>query len=105
MQEFLAEVSVREKSSGNTRGNTPYGLWGRAWALRRAGWLQPPGVVGLDSESPLFDERFDDPQGVWRPIFEGHGTYTDSSGKIVDLSPATFNDPWPDAPGLSLVPG
>ena len=60
--------------------------------------------IGLDGVSPLFDERFDDPQGVWRPIFEGHGTYTDSSGKAVDLSPATFNDPWPDAPGLSLVP-
>jgi hypothetical protein len=60
--------------------------------------------IGLDGNSPLFDERFDDPQGVWRPIFEGHGGYTDSSGKTVDLSPATFNEPWPDAPGLSLVP-
>ena len=60
--------------------------------------------IGLDDDSPLFDKRFDTPQGVWRPIFEGHGDYTDSSGRKVVLSPTTFNDPWPDAPGLTLVP-
>lgn len=60
--------------------------------------------ISLDSVSPLFDNRFDDPQGIWRPVFEGHGEYTDSAAPKVDLSPATFNDPWPDPPGLSLVP-
>jgi hypothetical protein len=60
--------------------------------------------IGLDETSPLFDQRFDSPQGVWRPIFEGHGEYTDSSGRVINLSPATFNDPWPDAPGPNLVP-
>lgn len=60
--------------------------------------------IGIDDSSTLFDARYDTPQGVWRPAFEGHGEYTDSSGREVDLSPETFNDPWPDAPGLSLVP-
>lgn len=60
--------------------------------------------LGLDDTNPLFESCYDTPQGVWRPVFEGHGDYTDSSGRKVDLSPATFNDPWPDAPGLSLVP-
>lgn len=60
--------------------------------------------IGLDETSPLFDPRFDSPEGVWRPIFEGHGEYTDSSRRGVNLSPATFNDSWPDAPGLNLVP-
>jgi hypothetical protein len=60
--------------------------------------------IGLDDSSPLFDARFDEPQGVWRPIFEGHGVYTDSGGRAVNLSPATFDEPWPDPPGLSLVP-
>ncbi|MGQ0434507.1 MAG: hypothetical protein ACT452_19135 [Microthrixaceae bacterium] len=60
--------------------------------------------IGIEGSSSLFDARYDTPQGVWRPAFEGHGEYTDSSGRKVDLSPETFNDPWPDAPGLSLVP-
>lgn len=60
--------------------------------------------IGLDDASPLFDKRFDSPQGVWRPAFEGHGEYTDSGGRIVDLRPDTFNNPWPDAPGLTLIP-
>lgn len=60
--------------------------------------------VGMPDDSPLFDKRFDTPQGAWRPVFQGTGTYTDSAGLTVDLSRATFNDPWPDAPGLSLVP-
>lgn len=60
--------------------------------------------IGLHETSPLFDKRFDSPQGVWRPAFEGHGEYTDSSGPIVDLSPEAFNNAWPDAPGLTLIP-
>lgn len=36
--------------------------------------------------------------------FEGHGEYTDSTGRIVNLGPDTFTDPWPDAPGLTLIP-
>lgn len=59
--------------------------------------------IGVSETSPLFDERFDSPQGVWRPAFEGHGEYTDNSGRIVDLSPDAFNEPWPDAPGLTLI--
>jgi hypothetical protein len=59
--------------------------------------------IGIDETSPLFDERFDSPQGVWRPVFEGHGEYTDRAGHTIDLSRATFNDPWPEPPGLSLV--
>lgn len=60
--------------------------------------------VGLDKSSPLFDPRLDGPQGVWRPMFQGRGVYTDSGGRTVNLSPVTFNEPWPDPPGLSLVP-
>ncbi len=60
--------------------------------------------VGVPQDSPLFDQRFDTPQGAWRPVFQGTGTYTDSAGLTVDLSQATFNEAWPDPPGLSLVP-
>ena len=60
--------------------------------------------IGLREDSPLFDERFDGPQGVWRPVLEAEGTYRDSAGLSVNLSPATLNDPWPDPPQLSLVP-
>jgi hypothetical protein len=60
--------------------------------------------IGLPDDGALFEERFDSPQGVWRPAFEGYGEYTDSSGRIVDLGPDTFTDPWPDAPGLTLIP-
>jgi hypothetical protein len=60
--------------------------------------------IGLQDESPLFDKRFDTPQGVWRPVFQAEGRYTDSAGLVVNLSRETFNDPWPDPPGLSLVP-
>ncbi len=60
--------------------------------------------IGVGDTSPLFDDRFDSPQAVWRPAFECHGEYTDNSGRIVDLSRDTFNEPWPDAPGLMLIP-
>jgi hypothetical protein len=60
--------------------------------------------VGLPDDSPLFDERFDGPQGIWRPILQAEGTYSDSSGRSVSLTPETFNEPWPDPPRLSLVP-
>lgn len=59
--------------------------------------------IGL-SDGALFEKRFESPQGVWRPVFEGHGEYGDSACRTIDLNPETLNDPWPDPPGLSLVP-
>lgn len=99
---------LREMSNGFEHGylsfgdaRTKSGVADAAFAHLRRAILRE---IGLEVTSPLFADRFDSPQGVWRPVFEGHGEYTDTSDRTVDLSPENFNDPWPDAPGLSLVP-
>jgi hypothetical protein len=90
---------LREMSDGFEHGYMSFGdiqqkshVADRAFTHLRRAILRE---IGLDSASPLFEDRFDDPQpqGVWRPVFEGHGEYTDSTASRVDLSPATFNDP------------
>jgi hypothetical protein len=60
--------------------------------------------MGLQPSSPLFSDRFDDPLGVWRPIFEARGSYTDTAADAKPVTPEHFNDDWPDPPGLSMVP-
>jgi hypothetical protein len=73
----------------------------RAFTYLRRAMLRE---IGLRPDSPLFDERFDGAQGIWRPVLEAQGVYADSAGRSVNLSPESFNDPWPDPPQLSLVP-
>lgn len=60
--------------------------------------------IGIEQDSALFSERFDDPLGVWRPIFQATGVYTDTAAESKPVSPEHYNDDWPDPPGLSLVP-
>lgn len=60
--------------------------------------------IGVDGASSVFAARFDDPLGIWRPIFEARGNYTDTAADAKPVSKQHFNADWPDPPGLSLVP-
>lgn len=89
---FLDFAQVRSKSE----------VADRAFTLVRRAILSE---IGVPSNSPLFDRRYDAPLAAWRPVFEAAATYRDTAAApFPSEGPSIVHRPWPDPPGLPLVP-
>ena len=61
--------------------------------------------LGIASDSPLREQRFDSPLPAWNPQLEVHGSYEHpTADNEVRLDPEQFTEAWSQFHGLNITP-